>query len=58
MLILQWGVGEGNANVAAKPLKCVILKHTESLCAELHGMAYGVSSSMLKIEDQMTASEP
>lgn len=51
-------MGDGNADVAAKPLKCVILKHTESLCAELHGTAYSVSSSMIKIEDQSMARKP
>lgn len=51
-------MSEGNASVAAKPLKCVISKHTETLCAELHGTAHSASPSMLKIEDQKTASEP
>lgn len=44
------GTGEGNASVAAKPLKGVIA--TETLCAELHVTPHNVSSSMPKIEDQ------
>lgn len=55
---------QSEAQVRAMPTllqkkKCVLLKHTKTLCAELHGTSHSASSSMLKIEDdQKTASEP